>query len=126
VSTELCKVLVVDDNRLCADSAATLLRRHGHEVYTAYDHGTALGLAKEHRPDVIVMDIGLPGKNGFAVAADIRALCPGCRIIALTGFTHDQIRRGSDEAGFNGHLTKPTDPEELNRAVDRECNKANG
>jgi CheY-like chemotaxis protein len=121
MSIEPCKVLVVDDNRDCTDSTAMLLRYYGHTVHTAYDHQTALALAKEHQPDVIVMDIGLPGKHGFDLAADIRAACPDCRIIAFTGFTHDQVRRASEEAGFDRHLVKPSDPGTLTKVVEQEC-----
>lgn len=119
-----CKVLVVDDNQDCADSTAMLLRQYGHEAHTAYAPPEALAKARELQPHVIIMDVGLPGKNGFELAADIRTACPDCRIIALTGFTHDQVVRQSKKAGFNGHLTKPADPEVLNAAVSKECHNS--
>ncbi len=113
------RVLVVDDNRDAADLAAIVLSRAGHEVATAYSGAEALALAHEQAPDVIVLDIGLPDLDGYAVAAGIAELYPGRRIciIALTGYGLPHDRRRSDAAGFSAHLVKPIDPMQLLAAV---------
>lgn len=116
-----CKVLVVDDNHDCADTAAMLLETWGHAVRTAYTPAQATAAAAEFEPDVVLMDVGLPGKDGFEVAREIQALCHGCRIIGLTGFTHADIQRRAKEAGMNGCLVKPADPEVLHKVVEKNC-----
>src|SRR5205809_608451 len=93
MSHEPCTVLVVDDNTDCADSAALLLQQWGHHLYIAYTPDEAIRLAAVLRPDVILMDIGLPKKDGFELGKEIQALCPECRIIALTGFSQADIAR---------------------------------
>ncbi|MEZ0606029.1 ATP-binding protein [Paraburkholderia sp. IW21] len=109
------QILVVDDNRDAADSLAMVLRMNAHEVRVAENGPTALEAAAAWSPDVVLMDIGMPGMSGHDVARKLRTL-PHSRdatIIALTGFgTEDDITRSS-ESGFARHLVKPVDPEML-------------
>jgi len=105
------RILVVDDNQDAASSLATLLKLAGHETHTAYDGMEALLAAAAFRPDVALLDIGLPSLNGFEVARQIRAQPWGKStvLIALTGWGQDEDRLQSGEAGFDGHLIKPAD-----------------
>ncbi len=113
------RVLVVDDNVDAAESVAMLLRMWEHDVRTAYDGRSAIQAVQEERPDVVLLDIGLPGMSGYEVAQHLRAQ-PSFRdltVIAMTGYGQDEDRRRSRAAGFDLHLTKPLDPETLARAV---------
>ena len=103
------RVLVVDDNIDGADSLAILLRLSGHKVQLAHDGVTAIELAEEFRPDVLLLDIGLPKLDGYDVCRRIRALPWGkaVTIAALTGWGQEQDQRKSREAGFDAHLVKP-------------------
>ena len=101
----------MDDNRDAADSLALLLRLSRHEVWTAYDGGAALSLAAEHAPEVVLLDIGLPGMDGYEVARRLREL-PQTReslLVALTGYGQAEDRERSNAAGFDDHLVKPVD-----------------
>lgn len=114
----LCRVLVVDDSVDAADTLAALLRIWGHEVFTAHDGGQALSAARTHRPDVVLLDIGLPDLDGYAVAAQLRAEGLGGRLlVALTGYAADQHGDRVKESGFDGHLLKPIDPAALQRLL---------
>jgi PAS domain S-box-containing protein len=106
------KILVVDDNVDAAVSITALLKGWGHEVQTAYNGLAALEKARRFRPDVILLDIGLPGISGYEVAKTLRAepAFQGVIIAALTGYGQDADRQRSWEAGFDYHLTKPPDP----------------
>lgn len=114
-------VLLADDNRDARDLLAELLRMCGHTVYTAHDGETAAELALEHRPDVLVLDIGMPGLNGYEVAQHVRAQPWGATplIIAATGWGQQQDRQKATEAGFDLHLTKPFDPNVLTELIAR-------
>jgi CheY-like chemotaxis protein/two-component sensor histidine kinase len=105
------RVLIVDDNRDAADALALLLQHTGHETFVAYDGAAAFSAAEAHRPDVILLDIGLPGLSGHDVCRQMREQPWGQRIrmIALTGWGQEEDRRKSREAGFDGHLVKPVD-----------------
>jgi signal transduction histidine kinase/CheY-like chemotaxis protein len=109
------RVLVVDDNVDAAQSLAVLLNLWGHEVCTAHDGTVALEAAQAWRPEVVLLDIGLPGMDGYEVARRLRALqCPARPLlIALTGHAREEDRRRSQDAGFDRHLVKPVDPEIL-------------
>ena len=109
------RILIVDDNADSADSLAMLLRITGHETYTAHDGLGAIEAAEKHRPDVVLLDIGLPKLNGYDVCRRVREQPWGKNIvlIALTGWGQDEDRRKSHEAGFDGHLVKPVDHERL-------------
>lgn len=119
-STEVSRrVLVVDDNLDGAESLATLLNIHGFAVRTAQDGPTALATADEFRPDVVLLDIGLPKLNGYEVAQRLRERPEfgNVRLIALTGWGQEADRNRSRAAGFDLHLVKPVDPVELIRIV---------
>ncbi|WP_157271217.1 hybrid sensor histidine kinase/response regulator [Azohydromonas aeria] len=109
------RVLVADDNDDTRDSLAALLALHGHAVLSAADGEEALRLLEQSRPDVALLDIGMPGRDGHAVARAARArLGPHCPVlVAVTGWGQDQDRSRSREAGFDGHLTKPVDLDAL-------------
>jgi CheY-like chemotaxis protein/anti-sigma regulatory factor (Ser/Thr protein kinase) len=109
------RILVVDDNEDGAESLGTFLELHGHEVRIAHDGPAALKAAGEFRPGVILLDIGLPGMDGYEVARRLRARDEfrTTRLIAMTGWGQDTDRQRSREAGFDLHLVKPVDPVEL-------------
>ena len=104
-------VLIVDDNQDSAMSLAKLLTLTGYETRTAYDGLAALEAAATFRPDVLLLDIGLPKLNGYEAARKIREEPWGKEMIlvALTGWGQEEARRESKDAGFNGHLVKPVD-----------------
>jgi signal transduction histidine kinase/CheY-like chemotaxis protein len=105
------RILVVDDERISATSLGKLLRLKGHEIRTAYDGPEAVRVADEFRPDVVLLDIGLPKMNGYEVAQRIRQQPwgQGMILIALTGWGQEADRQRSNEAGFDHHLVKPVD-----------------
>jgi DNA-binding response OmpR family regulator len=107
-------VLVVDDNADAAESLAVLLRLWGHDVQTAHDGLSGLKAALSDRPAVALLDIGLPGLDGYELARRLRAqLGPALRLVAVTGYGQEEDRRRSLEAGFDAHLVKPADLDEL-------------
>jgi PAS domain S-box-containing protein len=109
------RVLVVDDNADAAESLAVLLRMAGHTVATAHTGPQALEAARAARPEVVVLDIGLPGMDGYEVARRLReqAGCERALLVALTGWGQEEDRRRSREAGFDLHLVKPVELEEM-------------
>ena len=111
------RVLVVDDNRDAADSLAVLVRIDGHDVRVAYDGPAALAAAEGFRPDVVLLDLGMPGMDGYEVCRRLRRSpeLAGVRVIAVTGWGQDSDRRRSAEAGFDHHLVKPADLDEIAR-----------
>lgn len=113
------RVLVVDDNHDSATTLAMLLSLRGHETRTAHDGLTAVESAAEFRPDVILLDIGLPKLNGYEAARRIREQPWGQNIVlvALTGWGQDDDRKRSKEAGFNDHMVKPVDHEALTKLL---------
>jgi CheY-like chemotaxis protein len=113
------RILVVEDNRDAADSLRLLLELMGHEVRVAHSGPEGVKAAQEWRPAIVLCDIGLPGMDGFAVAEELRRH-PGLastRLIAVTGYGQEDDRRHSRESGFDHHLVKPVDPEELQRVL---------
>jgi CheY-like chemotaxis protein len=112
-------VLVVDDNRDAADSLAMLLEIGGHQVTTVYSAADALTRAAEIKPAVVVMDVGLPEIDGCEVARRMREMpdLVGVRLIALTGYSTDEDRRRTRDAGFDHHLVKPVDLDDLDKTV---------
>ena len=109
------RILVADDNRDAADSLSRLLALHGHEVRVAYDGAAAMSLGEQFRPRVAILDIGMPGTNGYDVARALRTRQGDeLTLVALTGWGQDADRRRAAEAGFDHHLTKPVDPQTLN------------
>jgi PAS domain S-box-containing protein len=113
------RVLVVDDNVDAAESIAKILKLFGHQVRCEYDGHSALAAAREYAPEIIVLDIGLPGMDGYEVARKLRAMreLKPARIVAVTGYGQDEDRLRSRESGFDQHLTKPVDPEALQAFV---------
>ena len=109
------RILVADDNNDALESLATLLQLSGHEVYTASNGAVALESAEQHRPEVALLDIGMPKLDGYEVARRIRAQPWGQRItlVALTGWGQDSDRKRSQDAGFDSHLVKPLDLDKL-------------
>ena len=107
------RILVVDDSRDAADSLELLLRYLGAEVRTAYDGPTGLAALETFKPNVVLLDIGLPGMDGFEVARRIRRSETGENVvlIALSGWGREEDRRRSRDAGIDHHFIKPVDPE---------------
>ncbi len=106
------RLLVVDDNQDAADSLAMLLRLQGHEVRVAHSGPAALEMTKGYAPDVVFLDIGMPGMDGYEVARRLRQQ-PGVEkvvLAALTGWGQQEDRRRTAEAGFDHHLVKPPEP----------------
>src|SRR6185312_10749491 len=103
------RLLIVDDNKDAALSLAMLLRLQGHDVQIAHDGPTALAVAESYSPHLILLDIGMPGMDGYEVARRLRAR-PGLESVilaALTGWGQQEDRRRTAEAGFNHHFVKP-------------------
>jgi CheY-like chemotaxis protein len=115
----LSRVLVVDDHQDAAMSLAMLIELMGHEVQTASDGVEALEVAEAFRPDVILLDIGMPRMNGYEASRRIRMTEWGSsvRLIALTGWGQDEDRRMAEEAGFDQHLIKPVEADALREAL---------
>jgi CheY-like chemotaxis protein len=113
------RVLVVDDNVDAAETIARLVKIWGHDVQTAHNGPAALDAVHRFHPDLVLLDIGLPGMSGYEVARQIRAQSEFRELVlaALTGYGQDEDRRRADEAGFNFHLTKPADPKRLEALV---------
>jgi CheY-like chemotaxis protein len=114
-----CRILVVDDLKDSADSLSMLLRVSGHEVHTAYDGEEAVIAVEKVRPEVVLLDIGMPKLNGYDACRCIREKPwgKGIYIIALTGWGQDDDRRRTEEAGFNGHMVKPVDSRDLMKVL---------
>jgi len=110
-SRDLLRVMVVDDVPASSESLCKLLELEGHRVAVAGDGHSALELASTFRPDVVVLDIGLPGKNGFEVAAELRAdgAFADTLLVALSGYGGSEDRERGAKAGFNHYLVKPAD-----------------
>lgn len=109
------RILVVDDNEDAAVSTAMLLEAMGSEVRTAYDGEEALVVAADFRPEVILLDLGMPKLNGYEAARRLReeSWAKDTVLIALTGWGQDQDRERTRDAGFDHHLVKPVDPSAL-------------
>jgi CheY-like chemotaxis protein len=108
------RVLVVDDNRDGADSMALLLTGMGCEVRTAYDGAAGLALLEVVAADVVLLDIGMPGMDGYETCQRIRERNgPSVVVIAVTGWGQEQDRRQAAQVGFDAHLTKPASPAQI-------------
>jgi signal transduction histidine kinase len=120
------RVLVVDDNVDAAESTAAFLRLEGHEVKAVHDGLQALASLKVFDPHVVVLDIGLPGLDGYAVARQLRARGDTSHVllIALTGYGQKEDRQRAADAGFDYHYVKPADPREIQAAIERGRNTA--
>lgn len=115
-----CRILVVDDNRDAADSLAMILQLKGHEIQTAYDGVEAVQAAATFRPDVVLLDIGMPRMNGYEAAQHIQEQSWGKKIVlvALTGWGQEEDKRRAIEAGLHFHLTKPVELGALDRLLE--------
>lgn len=109
------RVLVVDDNEDAADTLSTLLEASNFVVRVAYAPQPALEAVESFQPEVVILDIGLPGMDGYEVARRLRAATPPFqgKLIALTGYGQQQDVDKAMGAGFDAHLTKPVEPDEL-------------
>jgi PAS domain S-box-containing protein len=109
------RVLIADDNRDAADSLAMLLRLEGHEVTVVHDGREALAAFASQQPEIVLLDIGMPGLNGYQVARQIRegSLGRAVTLVAVTGWGQDTDKARALAAGFNHHYTKPIEPERL-------------
>lgn len=119
-----CRILVVDDNADAADSLAVLLRLEGHEVRTAGTGQLALSLAREFRPQIALLDIGLPDISGYEVARSLRSQpwAEQLYLVAVTGYGRAADKVAAANAGFDSHLTKPVDVEAITTlALDTAC-----
>ena len=110
---------MVDDNRDAADSLSALLGLWGFRAFTAYDGPSALALFGEHRPGVVLLDLGMPGMDGLEVAVRLRQDYPGDRalIVAVSGYGSEEDRERCLEVGVDHHLVKPVEPDELRRRL---------
>jgi signal transduction histidine kinase len=125
------RILVADDSPLTTRAFSMVCKSLGHEVESANDGVSAVETAASFHPDVVVLDVGMPGLNGYEACQRIRAL-PGSNdmvMIAVTGWGHEEARRNANEAGFDGLLVKPVHPEAILQLVDdltkRRANRAN-
>jgi CheY-like chemotaxis protein len=113
------RVLIVEDSDDARDALQLLLELDGHEVSVASDGPEALATALARAPDVALIDIGLPGFDGYELARRLRSTPQGSkmRLLALTGYSRPEDRTRVIEAGFDGHLVKPVDPDALTRTL---------
>ncbi len=114
------RILVVDDNVDLARGLARLLQIRGHDVQVAHDGPTGLDQAKKSKPQVVLLDIGLPGMDGYQLAAHLRReeTVKDATIIAISGYGQEEDRRLAKEAGFDHHLVKPIASDELIRILE--------
>jgi CheY-like chemotaxis protein/two-component sensor histidine kinase len=115
------RILVVDDNEDAARSLAMMLRLQGHEVRVAQDGPTALEVARADRPDLVLLDLAMPGMDGYEVARRLRddSGLDGLVLAALTGWAQEEDRRRTREGGFDAHLVKPVAMEQLQELLAR-------
>jgi signal transduction histidine kinase len=113
------RVLVVDDNVDAAESLCDVVAFLGHAVEAVHDGPSAIARVREHHPDVVLCDIGLPGMDGYAVAQAIRAEpdLADVRLVAVSGYAQPEDRARAHRAGFDAHLAKPADPAEIGRLL---------
>ena len=104
---------MVDDNEDAAETVAELLRMSGNEVMVVHDGRSAVDQAAAFRPDVVLLDIGMPRMDGYTAARRIREKLPAVVLIAVTGWGRREDMREAAAAGFDHHLVKPVQPEQL-------------
>lgn len=119
LATPMTRVLIIDDNRDAADTLADLVAIWGHEVSAAYDGPSGLAAALRQPPEVVLLDIGLPGMDGYQVMEAMRAepRLAQTRVLALTGYSSDEERARTAASGFVDHLVKPVEPGRLERLL---------
>jgi CheY-like chemotaxis protein len=110
---------VVDDNVDAAESLSLLLQLEGHDVRMAHNGHAAIEKVLEFRPEIVLLDLGMPGMDGYEVARRLRARpeLRQTRLVALTGWGQDRDRQRTKEAGFDDHLVKPVEPQALERLL---------
>ena len=111
-------ILVVDDDVDAAETLSEILRNLGHEVRVAHDGESAIHVAAEFRPRLVLLDLGLPGKDGYEVAKKLRAVGPEARLIAVTGYGQAKDRKRTAAAGFQAHLIKPVQMDVLSSILE--------
>lgn len=119
------KLVVADDMHVNADSLSDVLRLMGHEVMTAYDGLGAIAIHEEFKPDAYILDLGMPGMDGYKTCRAIRALPGGntVSIVALSGWGRNEDLTRSMEAGFSSFLLKPAHPREILHCLDGICSR---
>ena len=110
------RLLVVEDERDTRELMRFLLRQHGAEVLAADNASMAMAIFDEHRPDVVVADIGMPGNDGFALIAHVRSV-GSTPAVAVTAYSHPGAMERGLKAGFDAYLGKPFDPDELVKTI---------
>lgn len=115
------RILIVDDNVDAGETLGDLVSLWGHEVQVVHSGPAALAAAPAFQPEVVLLDISMPGMDGYEVARGLRAdsRLEGVTLYALTGYGQEEDRRRSREAGFHGHLTKPVDPDTIRKLLER-------
>jgi len=113
------RLLIVDDNIDAADALTLLLKLNGHDTITVYNALDALQLSQTFAADVILLDIGLPDIDGYEVARRMRAAGISCKLVALTGYGKPEDIQHALDAGFDTHITKPVDLEELEYILEK-------
>jgi CheY-like chemotaxis protein len=123
-----CRMLIVDDNEDSARSMATLQRLRGHETRAAFTGPEAVVVAAEFIPEVVLLDIGLPGLDGYEVARRLRAMpaLAGAFLVAMTGYASDEDRGAGKDAGFDEYLVKPVDLDILREWLRRRTGDSTG
>lgn len=111
------RILVVDDNTDAAEMLETLLSFEGHTIRTAFDGKTGIEIAREFQPDICLLDIGLPEMNGYELARRLREFLPRVLLISVSGWGQEEDRRRSREAGFDYHLVKPVDLDDVLKLI---------
>ena len=117
------RVLVVDDNIDAVQMLETLLSFEGHTIRTAFDGKTGLEIALEFQPDVCLLDIGLPEMNGYELACRLREFLPQVLLISVSGWGQEEDRRRSREAGFDNHLVKPVDFDDIKKLIQQKSSE---
>lgn len=113
------RILVADDGKSTADILGMFFELEGMETKVVYDGGEAIIEAAEFLPDLVCLDLGMPVVDGYAAAKRVRELCPEAYIVALSGWGSEKDREKTAAAGFNEHLVKPVNPDELRLLLDR-------
>jgi PAS domain S-box-containing protein len=115
---EAVRVLVIDDNRDGADIVGILIEDQGGVIHVAYDGNSGVLAAQDFKPDVVLLDIGLPDMDGYEVCRRLRAqFGSAVGIVALTGWGQEQVKQRALDSGFDAHLTKPADPQQLSETI---------
>lgn len=125
-ATRRCRVLAIDDNADIRESLAVVIRLLGHEVAIAGDGEHGLAAARDLRPELVLLDVSLPGMDGYAVARALRAepWAAQTLLVAMTGWARESDRQRATEAGFDTHVAKPVDLRTLKALIERAAGTA--